>query len=46
MDLKLYNRTPVDFEGVDTSTLNSLPNDKILNQSRLKAFADDNLNVN
>ena len=26
--------------------VNSLPNDKISNQSKLKAFADDNLHVN
>ena len=28
------------------SSLNSLPSDKILDPSKLKAFTDDNLNVN
>ena len=27
------------------SDLNSLPNDKILDQSKLKAFADDKINI-
>ena len=34
------------FNICDNATLNSLPNDKILDWSKLKAFADDKINVN
>ena len=30
---------------LDSNLVNSLPSDNILNQSKFKAFADDNINV-
>ena len=44
----LYKRTTCStlYSATQTIFINSLPNDKILDWSKLKAFADDKINVN
>ena len=41
-----YQRQPVKKNALGDSCLNSLPNDKIFDWFKLKAFADDKINVN
>ena len=45
MELNKLNRHTGRYSQSRNKTINSLPNDKILHRFKLKAFADDKINV-